>query len=209
MRIHAGDRKWVWAEVVRSAKRPGDKWIGFVWKLVQAEQTGQWFTYAVCLKKRRAGRSTPTSPSRRSIPPSPSPGSTALLGIDVNASSFHLALAEGSSDRNLIAYERISLHEMIGESRNRREHLAWEAAYRMVRLALERKKAIAIEDLRRLPKGQRGDGLPKLRARFQEWAYRSLLEKIEALAHRQGIEVIRVDPAFTSVIGMLRYAPSS
>jgi len=39
------------------------------------------------------------------------------------------------------------------------------------------------------------------------FGYRSLLEMVRLLAKREGIEVIEVDPAYTSVIGMLKYAP--
>lgn len=48
-------------------------------------------------------------------------------------------------------------------------------------------------------------GHPKLRRIKQQWIYKGLLEKIEALGKR--IEVKRVHPAFTSTIGMLKYAP--
>ncbi|MDI3519465.1 MAG: hypothetical protein PWQ34_1612, partial [Caldanaerobacter sp.] len=37
--------------------------------------------------------------------------------------------------------------------------------------------------------------------------YKSLLSKIKTLAKREGIEVIEVNPSYTSIIGMLKYAP--
>jgi regulator of replication initiation timing len=42
---------------------------------------------------------------------------------------------------------------------------------------------------------------------MQKWSYKRLLEKIEVLARRNGIEVRKVNPAYTSVIGKLKYAP--
>jgi len=39
------------------------------------------------------------------------------------------------------------------------------------------------------------------------FSYRSLLDKVKLLAQRKGIQVIEVDPAYTSVIGLLKYAP--
>jgi cell division ATPase FtsA len=61
--------------------------------------------------------------------------------------------------------------------------------------------------LANLPKGKRGDGLPKLRQRLQKWVYKGLLQKIEIVARRNGIQVIKVNPAYTSIIGKLKYAP--
>jgi len=39
------------------------------------------------------------------------------------------------------------------------------------------------------------------------FSYKSLLSKIKTLVKREGIEVIEVDPSYTSIIGMLKYAP--
>jgi hypothetical protein len=49
--------------------------------------------------------------------------------------------------------------------------------------------------------------LPKLRQKLQKWVYKALLQKIEIVARRNGIQVIRVNPAYTSTIGKLKYAP--
>jgi transposase len=37
--------------------------------------------------------------------------------------------------------------------------------------------------------------------------YKVLLQKIEIVARRNGIRVIKVNPAYTSIIGKLKYAP--
>ena len=77
----------------------------------------------------------------------------------------------------------------------------------MVKIAKKSQKEIVIENLTRLPKGRRGDGLPKLRRKLQKWVYKALLQKIEIVARRNGIQVIKVNPAYTSIIGKLKYAP--
>ncbi len=61
--------------------------------------------------------------------------------------------------------------------------------------------------MEKLPKGKRGDGLPKLRQKLQKWIYKALLHKIEIAAKRNGIQVIKVNPAYTSIIGKLKYSP--
>jgi hypothetical protein len=49
--------------------------------------------------------------------------------------------------------------------------------------------------------------MPKLRQKLQKWIYKGLLEKIEIVGKREGVQVIKVSPAYTSVIGKLKYAP--
>jgi IS605 OrfB family transposase len=68
-------------------------------------------------------------------------------------------------------------------------------------------KAIVVENLEKIPKGKRGDGMPKLRQKLQKWIYKGLLEKIEVVGKREGVQVIKVSPAYTSIIGKLKYSP--
>ena len=68
-------------------------------------------------------------------------------------------------------------------------------------------KQLRFEDIGKLPKGKRGDGKAKLRKILQFFSYRRILKKIESLANQEGIEVVKVNPAFTSVIGMMKYCP--
>jgi IS605 OrfB family transposase len=97
--------------------------------------------------------------------------------------------------------------EMDGKTQNQREHIAWRIARQVVERALESGKAIVVEDLQKVPKGRRGDGLAKLRRKLHKWVYRSVLEKIEVYARRLGVQLIKVNPAYTSIIGKLKYFP--
>jgi IS605 OrfB family transposase len=131
-----------------------------------------------------------------------------VIGIDVNARPFHLALAEVSSDGNLQSYKSIYLSHLLKcKSRNRKEYEEWLIAHEVIRFAKEKNKAIAVEDIQKLPKGKRGDGKAKLRKILQFFSYRRILKKIESLANQEGIEVVKVNPAFTSLIGMMKYCP--
>jgi len=96
---------------------------------------------------------------------------------------------------------------LIGLSKNQKEYQEWLIAHKVVEIAKEKGKAIAIENLKKVNKGFRGDGKAKLRKRLHHWNFKSLLSKIERTAKLNGIEVIKVNPAFTSVIGTLKYAP--
>ncbi len=74
-------------------------------------------------------------------------------------------------------------------------------------LAIQKGKAIAIENLKKLKKGMRGDGKAKLRKRLYHWNAKKFLQKLKRVAMLKGVEVVEVHPAYTSVIGMLKYAP--
>jgi IS605 OrfB family transposase len=206
LRINTGNRKYVYAKVIRSVKREKDKWLGFMVMLEKALQTKEWFPYSIRLKL-RSGKVYAFISFEEKLPLITIKKDNGVIGIDVNAYPFHLALAFVSKDGNLERYQSISLNELLEVSSEKRQYLEWQVAHKVIELAKKEGKAIAIEDLKKLPKGRRGDGFAKLRSRLQKWSYERLLEKIEILAKRSGIEVRKVNPAYTSVIGKLKYAP--
>jgi IS605 OrfB family transposase len=206
LRINLGDGKYVWSKVIRSAKRKTDKWVQFISDLEQAEKTGNWFPYTVRLKL-RDGKIYAQFSREETFPEITITRDTGVLGIDINAYPFHLALVHTKKDGNLERYERISLDNLLEGSSDKRDYLSWQVAHQVVAIAKGAQKAIAIENLEKLPNGKRGDGLPKLRQRLQKWVYKGFLQKIEIVARRSGIQVIKVNPAYTSVIGKLKYAP--
>jgi len=75
-----------------------------------------------------------------------------------------------------------------------------------VDIAVQKGKAIAIENLKKLKKGMRGDGKAELRKRLHQWNAKRFLQKLKRIAMIKGVEVVEVHPAYTSVIGMLKYA---
>jgi IS605 OrfB family transposase len=177
LRINLGNGEYVWAKVIRNAKSHKDKWIDFTWKLLEAEKSGEWFAYNVRLKVRNGKFYAQVSWEEKTVQPVITKAYR-VMGIAINAYPFHLALAYVSTDGNLEKFERIDLREMNGKTKNQREHIAWHIARQVVERALESGKAIVVEDLQKVPKGRRGDGLAKLRRKLHKWAYRSVLEKI-------------------------------
>jgi IS605 OrfB family transposase len=143
------------------------------------------------------------------LPPPVHTKENGVLGIDVNADPYHLALAVVSPDGNLKRYLALSLEEVDRASNKGAKELAlWKVAYQVVALAEEHGVAIATERLKYLRKSRRGDGSGRHFRRLQHrFAYRSLLEKIHSLARKRGVEVLEVNPQDTSTIGMLKYAP--
>jgi IS605 OrfB family transposase len=132
-----------------------------------------------------------------------------VLGVDVNADPYHLALAVVSPDGNLGRYLTISLEEVDRvTNKGAKEILLWKIAHRVVAIAEEHGVAIATERLKYLRKSRRGDGSSRVfRSKQHRFAYRSLLDKIHSLARKRGVEVIEVNPKDTSTIGMIKYAP--
>jgi len=206
LRINLGNGEYVWAKVVRSATRKTDKWISFISSLEHAEKTGDWFPYTVRLKLRN-GKIYAQFSKEEKLPEVSITKDNSVIGIDINAYPFHLALVHTTKDGNLEKYERISLDKLLEGSSEKREYLSWQTAHQVVEIAKRERKAIVVENLENLPEGKRGDGLPKLRQKLQKWMYKGLLQKIEIVARRNGIQVIKVNPAHTSIIGKLKYAP--
>jgi IS605 OrfB family transposase len=203
LRIALKNRKFILARVKRDLSGKSDKWALFLAKILSGEQ----FPYTVELKLKDSQIYGFVRFSL-GVPPQTITKAKGVIGIDVNARPFHLALAEVSSDGDLQSYKSIYLSHLLKyKSRNRKEYEEWLIAHEIVRFAKEKNKAIAIEDIKKLPKGKRGDGKAKLRKILQFFSYRRILKKIESLANQEGIEIVRVNPAFTSVIGMMKYCP--
>jgi len=206
LRINLGNGEYVWARVIRSAKRKTDKWLDFISSIEHAEKTEDWFPYTVRLKLRN-GKIYAQFSKEEKLPEVTITKDNGVIGIDINAYPFHLALVHTTKDGNLEKYEQISLDKLLEGSSEKRDYLSWQVAHQVVEITKRERKAIVVENLEKLPKGKRGDGLPKLRQKLQKWVYKALLQKIEIVAKRNGIQVIKVNPAYTSIIGKLKYAP--
>jgi len=130
-----------------------------------------------------------------------------VIAIDTNASPIHLAIAEVSKTGELLSYQTINLHHLLGLSQNSKDHQGWILAHQLLDLAIEKGKAIAVENLKKLKKGMRGDGKATLRKRLHQWNAKKFLQKLKRIAILKGVELVEVNPAYTSIIGMLKYAP--
>ena len=209
LRINTGKGRYVYGKVHRKVQKgrvKKDKWVGFVESLLIGETTGNYTPYSVELKKRK-GKIYAFVSFEEKIPEVSITRMNGVIGIDINASPFHIAYAGVKEDGNLEFFGKVNLNELIGKRKGEREILSWKVANEIVNLAKEKERAIAIEDIKKLPRGSRGDGRRKLRKRLHQFIYKGILQKVEVLAKREGIEVVKVNPAFTSVIGQLKYAP--
>jgi IS605 OrfB family transposase len=206
LRITTGNREFIYAKVLREPSNSKDKWFTFMTMLLESWQTKNYFPYTVELKLRdgevygSVSFEIPTPEVRYTK-------ENGVIAIDTNASPIHLAIAEVSKTGELLSYQTISLHYLLGLSQNSKDHQEWILTHKIVDLAIQRNKAIAIENLKRLTRGMRGDGKATLRKILHQWNVKKFLQKLIRVAMLKGVEVIEVNPAYTSIIGMLKYAP--
>ena len=165
LRITTGNREFIYAKVLREPSNSKDKWHTFMAMLLESWQTQSYFAYTVELKLRNGevygsvSFEIPT-PEVRYIK------ENGVIAIDTNASPIHLAIAEVSKTGKLLSYQTISLHHLLGLSQNSKDQQEWILAHQIVDLAIEKGKAIAVENLKKLKKGVCGDGKAELRKRF-------------------------------------------
>ena len=206
LRITTGNKEFIYVKVLREPSNSKDKWITFMAMLLESWQTKNYFPYTVELKL-RDGEVYGSVSFEIPTPKVKYTKENGVIAIDTNASPIHLAVAEVSKTGELVSYQTISLHHLLGLSKNAKDHQEWILAHQIVDLAIQKNKAIAIENLKKLRKGRRRDGKAKLRKRLHNWNAKKLLQKIKRVAMLKGVEVIEVNPAYTSLIGMLKYAP--
>jgi len=206
LRITIGNREFIYAKVLREPSNSKDKWLTFMTMLLESWQTQSYFPYTVELKL-RDGEVYGSVSFELPTPEVKYTKENGVIAIDTNASPIHLAIAEVSKTGELLNYQTISLHHLLGLSQNSKDHQEFILAHQIVDLAIQKGKAIAIENLKKLKKGMRGDGKAELRKRLHQWNVKKFLQKLIRVAMLKGVEVIEVNPAYTSIIGMLKYAP--
>jgi len=206
LRIITGNREFIYAKVLREPSNSKDKWLTFMAMLLESWQTQNYFAYTVELKL-RDGEVYGSVSFEIPTPEVKYTKKNGVIAIDTNASPIHLAVAEVSKTGELLSYQTIKLHHLLGLSQNSKDHQEWILARQIVDLAIEKGKAIAVENLKKLRKGKRGDGKATPRKRLHHWNAKKFLQKLKRVAMLKGVEIVEINPAYTSVIGMLKYAP--
>lgn len=126
------------------------------------------------------------------------------IGVDINAD--HLAVSEADRFGNLVHSLRIDLHT-YGKTPDQAKALIGDAAVRVADLAKDSGKPIVVEKLDFAKKKAELEATHKPLARMlSSFACNKVIASIKAAAFRAGIEVIEVNPAYTSVIGAVNHA---
>ena len=205
LRINVGEREYVYASIQPGWKVKGSKYTDRNQLLQAVATSGE--PYSVELKLKN-GAVYAYFTIEEVFPQPTITRANGVIGIDTNAYPKHVAWAETDSSGQLLSHGEIPMSELENGSASKREYYRWQYAHMIVAIAKEKQKAIVIEKLDIKDKGKRGDFSGRKSRRIRHYfGYRSLLEKVKLLAKREGVEVIEVNPAYTSVIGMLKYAP--
>jgi IS605 OrfB family transposase len=126
------------------------------------------------------------------------------IGVDINAD--HLAVSETDRFGNLVHSLRIDLHT-YGKTTDQTKALIGDAAVRLADLAKASSKPIVLEKLDFSKKKAELETVHKPLARMlSSFACNKVISSIKSAAFRSGVEVIEVNPAYTSVIGAVNHA---
>ncbi|HDN27582.1 MAG TPA: transposase [Thioploca sp.] len=127
------------------------------------------------------------------------------IGIDLNAN--HVALVETDRFGNIIDTETIQLNT-YGKSKGQTESIIGEVVKAIVERAEKTLKPIVIEDLDfSHKKSVLKENSSKRHARMlSSFIYSKFRAFLESRASKYGVRIYKVNPAFTSVIGRVKFA---
>jgi IS605 OrfB family transposase len=129
------------------------------------------------------------------------------VGVDFNAD--HLAVAETDCYGNIIKAWRIEL-PFETKSTGQRKAMMSDALQQIANYALLEKKPVVIEDLDFQGKKKQLATMSPAQARMLSGlAYAQYTQLTVSKCHRMGLELLVVDPAYTSVAGRIKYAVPS
>jgi IS605 OrfB family transposase len=128
------------------------------------------------------------------------------VGVDVNAD--HLAVSETDRFGNLIGTRRIAV-PTYGKTSDQAKALMGDAVASIIGQAKTANKPVVIEKLDfQKKKAELEMTDPKQARMISSFACNQVASLIRASAFRAGVEVIEINPAYTSVIGAVNHAQS-
>ena len=134
------------------------------------------------------------------VAPAIKPTIEGTIGVDTNPDGF--AVVEVDKSGNLKSQAYISGQRLKFARKEKRDADIRNMAKEVVEKAVTRAKPLVLEDLSFKRDGKGGRKFQRMKANF---VHSRMLEAVEARAVKAGIEVIKVNPAFTSVLGIVKY----
>jgi IS605 OrfB family transposase len=126
------------------------------------------------------------------------------IGVDIN--SDHLAVAGVDRFGNLVEIRHVECLT-DGKASEQTKAQAGEAAKVIAEMAVKQGKPVVIERLDFSRKKAEMEGIEKRAARhLSSFAYSQVSKMIHSACFKRGVEVIEINPAFTSVIGAVNHA---
>lgn len=127
-------------------------------------------------------------------------GHNAIIGIDTNPDGFALTMVDNKGNYRWHTY--LKQHELLYARTNRRENLCGELVKQVILIAKTYECGIAIEDLKFKNDKDVHNKFARIKHQF---IYSKLLTMLESACTREGIEIQKVKPQFTSKIGLYKY----
>jgi IS605 OrfB family transposase len=122
------------------------------------------------------------------------------IGVDTNPNG--LGTAEINREGNLLHHEYLSNPRIQFARHGKRKNDIEALALQVVNKAILSNKGIVVEDLKFNQKSSKSKKFNRMKHNF---IYAQLLQAIERRAIKDGVEVKKVNPAFTSIAGILKY----
>ena len=122
------------------------------------------------------------------------------IGVDTNPDG--LGTVDIDREGNLISHEYLSSQRLSFARHDKRQHDIEALALQVVNKAIIAGKGIVIEDLKFNDGKQGSRKFNRMRYNF---IYSQLLRAIERRAAKDGVEIKKINPAFTSIAGILKY----
>jgi IS605 OrfB family transposase len=123
-----------------------------------------------------------------------------MIGIDTNPNGIALTMIDNKGNYKWHTY--LKNGELTYTGSNRRQNLCGKLVKKVVLIAKAHGVCIAVEDL----KFNSDKDVNKKFARIKhQFIYRQLLTMLESACKRNGIEIVKVKPQFTSKIGLYKY----
>lgn len=138
-----------------------------------------------------------------SDPPILTDRANGVLGIDTNPSG--VGVADVSADGNLLAHGFAPCPRVQFSGEAKRDNDVRLMAKTVVDEAVAKAKPIALEDLKFAASSQ-SKGSRKFRRAKANFLFKKIVGSIESRARKCGVAVVKVNPAFTSILGNLKYA---
>lgn len=127
-------------------------------------------------------------------------GNQGMIGIDTNPNGFALTMIDKKGNYKWHTYLKNAELTYVGS--DRRQNLCGELVQKVILIAKDNAVGIAVEDL----KFHSDKDVNKKFARIKhQFIYRQLLTMLECACKRSGIEIVKVQPQFTSKIGLYKY----
>jgi IS605 OrfB family transposase len=126
------------------------------------------------------------------------------IGVDINVD--HLAVSETDRFGNLIGTRRIAL-SLYGKTQQQAKALIGDATVSIASQAASSGKPVVMEALDFQKKKAELEAVEPRQARMlSSFACRQITSHLKAACFRAGVEVIEVNPAYTSVMGAVNHA---